>query len=284
MHFHFPFAVSQILWTLTFAAQLVLLVVLLGRDRVGRYPWFTASIALFSLRLLAEVLLSGRLAIPTLRMVFIVLADLAAVVGLLVVLEIARRAFSGARQRSWTIGAVALLVVAGGVIAVWGDWPGRKDLILDSPMAVLRLMQLAAQKGDTLVDVLTVELGLLVVLFGRRFKAGWHSHAQRIVIGLSTVAISWLSVEGVWQIIAATAHPHSREEYERIIGLGGSMVNANKVVYIAALVWWIACLWFDEPGTAAPQEEPGPLALPEDEAAEERLMEMDDSSTGSREA
>jgi hypothetical protein len=80
-------------------------------------------------------------------------------------------------------------------------------------MAVLRLMQLAAQKGDTLVDVLTVELGLLVVLFGRRFKAGWHSHAQRIVIGLSTVAISWLSVEGVWQIIAATAHPHSREEY-----------------------------------------------------------------------
>jgi hypothetical protein len=39
-------------------------------------------------------------------------------------------------------------------------------------------MQLGAQKLDMLVDLLTVELGLLVVLLGRRFGAGWRiSHA-----------------------------------------------------------------------------------------------------------
>ena len=46
MHFNFDFSATQILWTLTFAALLVLLVVLLGRDRARRFPWFTASIVM----------------------------------------------------------------------------------------------------------------------------------------------------------------------------------------------------------------------------------------------
>jgi hypothetical protein len=209
------------------------------------------------------------------------MADLAALVGLLVVLEIARRAFGSARLRNWMIGALALIVVAGGVLVVWGPWPARKELVLDSPMAVLRLMQLAAQKGDLLVDLLTVQLGLLVILLGRHFKAGWHSHTQRIVIGLSTVAASWLTIAAVWQVIATTVHPHTQAEYERIIGLGAKMVNANKVVYIAALVWWIACLWMDEPGTTTAEAEPtaktypGPLRIPEIVAAEEMLNDAD---------
>jgi hypothetical protein len=282
MHFAFPFTVGQILWALTFAAQLVLLVVLLGRDRVGRYPWFTAGVALFALRLLTEVLLAGRMAIPVLRIIFISMAFVAAVVGLLVVLEVARRAFAGAQPRTWAIGVFVLLAVAGGVLAVWGPWPARKDLAFDSPFAVLKLMQLAAQKGDLLIDLLTVQLGLLVVLFGRRFKAGWHSHTQRIVIGLSTVAASWLLVEGVWQAIAMTAHPHSQEEYERLIGLGGKLVNANKVVFILALVWWIACLWVDEPGMAPAASEPVALPVPEAEPAEETNPEPEDTSSASQ--
>ena len=54
MHLNFGFTTVQILWTLTFAALLVLLVVLLGRDRTRRFPWFTASIALVAVRLLAS--------------------------------------------------------------------------------------------------------------------------------------------------------------------------------------------------------------------------------------
>ena len=263
---NFAFSARQVLWTLTFAAQLVLLVVLLGRDRMRRYPWFTASIVIFALRLLAEVLLAGRMPMLTLQEVFLSLADLAAIVSLLVVAEIAWQAFAPAPRLAWIIGVLAALAVAGGVLAVWGPWPALKDLSWNSKMGVLRLMQLAAQKGDTLVDLLTVELGLLVVLFGRRFKAGWQSHTQKIAIGLSTVAMAWMGIQGVWQLIAHSAHPTTQDEYARLMSLGGKLINANQVVYLAAAVWWIVWLWRDEPGTAQASASPAELAAPAPDA------------------
>jgi hypothetical protein len=130
-------------------------------------------------------------------------------------------------------------------------------------------MQLGAQKFDMLVDLLTVELGLLVVLLGRRFGAGWRTHTQRIVIGLSTASIAQLAVQAVWQFIARTAAPHSQAEYERILGLRDKLFNANGALYVAVLVWWIVCLWMDEPSaaaTAAPTQEttPQPVVLSPD--------------------
>jgi hypothetical protein len=261
--------VERVFWTLTFAAQLVLLVVLLGRDRARRYPWFTAGIALAALRLMAEILLAGRMATVPLQETMITLADLTAVVGLLVLIELARRAFSGLKRSLWIVNAVGLLVVAGGVLIVWGPWPTRNYLVLDSLLGKLRLMQLLAQKGDLLVALLTVGLGLLVVLFGRLFKAGWRSHTQMIAIGLSTVAIALLALQATVQSIVRMAHPHSQQEYERVVGLVTNLVNANKLVYLCALLWWIVWLWRDEPGAAkaapelaasAPEEEPPPAA------------------------
>ena len=37
-------------------------------------------------------------------------------------------------------------------------------------------------------------------------------------------------------------------EYEHIVNLRENLFNANSVVYLAVLIWWIACLWIDEPG------------------------------------
>jgi len=54
----------------------------LGRDRARRYPWFTTGIALFALQLMAEVLLSGRMAMIPLQEVLLTLADLGAIVAL----------------------------------------------------------------------------------------------------------------------------------------------------------------------------------------------------------
>jgi hypothetical protein len=252
MHPHFEFPVRQVLWTLTFAAQLVLLVVLLGRDRARRYPWFTAGIALSALQLMAEVLLTGRTAIIPLQEILLTLADLGVILALLVVVEVARRAFAGAQLSLWIVNTAGLLIVAFIGTVFWGPWPSEKDLALDSTLGRLHLMQLAALKGNTLVYLLMVELGLLVVLFGRHFKTGWRSHTQMISIGLSTVAITWLAVQTVLQSIVRTAHPQSQAEYERTLDLIAKLLNANKMVYIAALVWWIAWLWRDEPGAAKP--------------------------------
>jgi hypothetical protein len=270
MHFNFAFTTVQVLWTLTFAAHLILLVVLLGRDRIRRFPWFTTAIALVALRLLSSRLLFGRLPQLTMGAIFIVLADLSAVVGLLVLVELARRAFARAGRGAWIAWTVALLALGGVVLAEWGRWPAWKTLTAESPLAFLNLLQLVAQKTGLLVDVLTVSLGLLVVVFGRRYGAGWRSHAQRIVIGLSTASLGQLAVQIIWQVIAKTAAPHSMAEYERIVGLREKLFNANSVVYLVVVVWWIACLWIDEPGapqTAAGAEAAGAVTAQDDAPA-----------------
>ena len=270
MHFHFHFTAVEVLWTLTFAAQLVLLVVLLGRDRMKRFPWFTLGIFMMALRLLASRLLFGRLPQIALSKIFIVMADLAAIVAFLVVGEMGRRAFAGVKRLHWFAGALAVLVVGAGILAAWGPWPAWKTLTADSSIAVLRLMQLGSQKFDMLVDLLTVELGLLVIFLGRRFGAGWHTHTQRILIGLSTASITQLAVQAVWQLIARTASPHSQAEYDRILGLRDKLFNANGAIYVAVLVWWIVCLWIDEPGARIGAETPGETTLePESLSSEE---------------
>lgn len=249
MHFHIT--TIEVLWTLTFAALLVLLVVLLGRDRARRFPFFTASMAVVALRLLATRLLFGRMAPMALSKIVMILADLSTLASLLVIIELARRAFPTASRRAAVVATAAALAVSGAAMAAWGPWPAWKTLTADDTLSNLRLMQMFAQKGDLLAALLAIELGLLVLLFGRRFKAGWRSHAQRIVIGLSTAAMAQLAVRGAWQLIALKAVIHSRAEYERIMGLQGRMYEANNVIYFCVLVWWIVCLWMDEPGQSA---------------------------------
>jgi hypothetical protein len=257
MRFNFEFTTVQILWTLTFAAVLVLLVVLLGRDRARRFPWFTVSIVLVVLQMLASRELSGRMAPFTLQAIFIAFADGMALVGVLVLVELARRAFEGLERSLWIVNSLGLLAMAGAVVAVLGPWPAWKTLTADSRLATLRLMQLAAEKADLLVILLTLGLGLLVVLFGRRYKGGWRSHAQRIAIGLWTAALARLAMmvalaqmTGALQRLALAATPENRAASERVVALSVKLNDAYSAVYLAVLVWWIACLWIDEPGTA----------------------------------
>jgi hypothetical protein len=254
MHFNFPFTVVQILWTLTLAAHLVLLVVLLGRDRTKRFFWFTVAIGLVSLRLIASRMLYGRMPQLTLGIVFVVLADVATIVSMLVLIEIAHRTFSRVRRTAWIVWTLILLAIGGVVLATWGHWPALKTLTPLNEMTMLGLLQLFAQKGGLLTDVCTVLLGLLVIVFGRRFGAGWRSHAQQIMIGLSTASLGQLSVQILWQMIAASAKPHSMAEYERVVGLREKLFNANSAVYLAVVIWWVVCLWINEPGGTEPAE------------------------------
>jgi hypothetical protein len=254
---NFHFTTVEILWTLTFAALLVLLVVLLGRDRARRFPWFTVSIVLVGLRMLASRLLFGKMAPLTSSEIFLTLADIGAVVSLLVVVELARRGFRRARRTAWIAGTVVFLAIAITVVVLWGPWPPWHTLAGHSKLANLRWMQLAAQKLDLLDDLLIIELGLLLAFVGRRFHAGWRSHTQRIVLGLSTASIAQLIVRVVLQKIASSPPPRSQEEYLRITGMQDKLINANSVVYLVVIVWWIVCLWMDEPGsrTNAPDDD-----------------------------
>jgi hypothetical protein len=249
MPFHFNFSAAQILWTLILAALLVLLTVLYGRDRARRFPWFTASIVLAAiLRLVGRILYERMAPIPA-NVVILSLADLSAVVSLLVLMELGRRGFQGASRRTLAAWTMILLAAGIAVVAYWGPWPSRQTLGAASLLAVLQLMNLAAQRIELLASLLALAVGVLVLLFGRRYRAGWRSHTQKIVIGLSTVGISQVAVRGIWQAIATHATVHSRAEYDNVMALQTKLYNANNVVYLAVLVWWIAWLWMDESGT-----------------------------------
>ena len=254
MHLNFNWTAGQIIWTLTFAAHLVLLVVLLGRDRIARFRWFTIGIALVALRLLSSRLLFNRLPQITLGEIFVVLADVSVIVSLLVLIELARRTFSRASRRAWSVWIVVFFAIAGVVVGTWGAWPAWKTLTPMSTLAFLGILQLVAQKGGLLIDVLTVELGVLVVACGGRYGAGWRNHAKQIMIGLSTASLAQLAVQIIWQLIAQSAKPHSMAEYEHVVGLRDKLFNGNGVVYILVAIWWIVCLWRDEPGSAEPAE------------------------------
>ncbi len=267
MHFDFHFTAVQVLWTLTFAALLVLLVVLYGRDRARRFPWFTASIVLVALRLLTNRILHDRLSPITMGEVAITLADITALVNLFVIIEMARRAFRRASSRAWLAWTLVLLALAGVVLWKWGPWPQWKTIAFDTTIARLQFMQFVAIKIGLLTDVLAVGLALPVVAFGHRYGAGWRSHVQRIVIGLSTASLSQMSVQAIWQIIARHTTPHSQAEYQRVMGIQDKMLNANSAVYVLVLIWWIVCLWIDEPGSAAAETVSVDSAPPEITAA-----------------
>lgn len=252
MHFHFVFSAPEILWTLTFAEDLVLLVVLLGRDRARRFPWFTASIVIMALLLLTSKLLFNRIPEEKASIIFIAVSDLAAIVGLLVVVELARRAFAGASAKAWTIATALMLAIAGTVLVLWGPWPAWSTFSGGSTLVILRGMQMFADKGTVLCSFLDIELAIAIVLLGRRFHGGWRSYPQQIVIGLSTAAISQLVVRTVWQLIATHTVVKSHAQFDRFMALRERMYHANNVIYLCVVVWWIAWLWLDEPGTPAP--------------------------------
>jgi hypothetical protein len=254
MHFHFDFSANQVLWTLTFAGQLVLLVVLLGRNRARRFPWFTAAMVMMALRMVTSRLLFGRMSPLESSEIFLVLSDISSIVALLLVVEIARRAFVGLKRSAWITATLVMLALAGVVLVEWGPWPSVKTLFAASTLAALRFMQLFAQKADLLSDLLIVQLGVLVVLFGRRHSGGWRSHPQQIVIGLSTGSISQLAVRGIWQQIAMHTTIHSQAEYQKVMTIQEKIYHANSVIYLAALVWWIVWLWFDEPGAKTSED------------------------------
>ena len=124
-------------------------------------------------------------------------------------------------------------------------------IAFDTTIARLQFLQLVAVKTGLLMHVLAILLGILVVAFGARYGAGWRSHVQRIMIGLSTASLSQLSAQGAFEIIVRHTTVDSRAKYEHLMNLQGKLLNGNSAVYVLVLIWWIVCLWIDDPGTCA---------------------------------
>jgi hypothetical protein len=118
-------------------------------------------------------------------------------------------------------------------------------------MAILRLMQIAGQKADIFVCLLTVGVALLVLFFGRRLGTGLRSHPALLLIGLFAVSAIWLGVTVYWQHLTHAIQPGmTREQYQQLLATSAQLFNGNRMALIVVQIWWIACLWIDEPGSA----------------------------------
>lgn len=255
MHLDFGFHFVQILWALSFASLLVLEVVLLGKDRARRFPLFSINVALVTLRLLISRLLFGRLDPLKMNFLFLGLAVVIGIVNLALLVELARQAFKGASRKAWLRGTAALLLISGTAVAVWGPWPSWQTLTSQSSMALLRFLQLFAQRSDMLACMIAILLLALMAFAGKRFGTGWRSHALRLTLGLAVYGASQLSARGIWQYIATHVMPHSREEYEHLLDLQEKIYNGSSIVYILVLLWWIYALWQQDPNHPDPVTE-----------------------------
>ena len=109
------FSLEQIVWALVLAAHLVLLIVLLGRDR--RFPWFTALTVLSAVRLIADHLLHGKLTSIAFYWQSYIGIALDAIITLFLLVELARRIFSSGKA-----GRI-LNPRAAGWAGAWSFWP-----------------------------------------------------------------------------------------------------------------------------------------------------------------
>uniref|UniRef100_E6PY40 Uncharacterized protein n=1 Tax=mine drainage metagenome TaxID=410659 RepID=E6PY40_9ZZZZ len=265
MHFHFlHFTIEQVLWALVLAAHLVLLVVLLGRERSRRFSWFTAFTMLSTVRLLADHLLQGKLTTFAFywQSYALLLAGSLFLIGVLI--EITRQTFgAGAKTGmpgkaikplsplAWQGWSFLLLVLAGVALFYWGQWPDLHAMKANPQAYPLLITVVIALKSELFTDILAILVGLMVLLFGPRFGNGFKSHPVQIVIGLSTTAMARLAVERITDSIKVSQKISSREQYQHILHLFTNLDNARLAVWLLAIVWWIYWLWRDEPGAIA---------------------------------
>ena len=71
----------------------------------------------------------------------------------------------------------------------------------------------------------------------------------QLAIGLSMASLSQLAIRGTLQHVATQITIHSQDDYKRVVGMIDSLTNSSGIIFIVVLLWWIVCLWIDEPGT-----------------------------------
>jgi hypothetical protein len=251
--------IEQISWAFILAAHLILLIVLIGRDRASRFPWFTAAIALSAVRLLADHLLHGKLTTIAFYWQSYTAMAVDAILGILVLVELTRQVFSRGKgglvlkARGWLGWSFITAALSIAAVWAWGPWPVWQALKAEPAQLPLLITVLVGLKGELFVGLLTVQVGLLLLIFGRRFGYNWRSHPQQIALGLSTNALGFLAVQAISESIKRTVHLTSRAEYNRVVHLLTNLDNARNAIWLLVLVWWIVWLWRDEPSSTVAQ-------------------------------
>jgi hypothetical protein len=249
---------EQLLWALVLAGHLVLLVILLGRERNTRFPWFTAMIGVSSIHLIADHLLSGKLTTVAFYWQSYSAVLIGSILGFVVLLELTRPVFRGGkssltvRPTVWAGWMLGMVLAAGAAVWFWGPWPSKAAFQANTQQLPLLILLLSAMKSELFLALLTVMVGLLLRIYGKRYGFGWRSHTEQIALGLSTYSLGFLAVLATTDIIKRTVHLTSRDQYDHIVQLFARLDNARFALWAVVLIWWCVWLWRDEPATGEP--------------------------------
>ncbi|HTJ29282.1 MAG TPA: hypothetical protein VL346_02195 [Acidobacteriaceae bacterium] len=263
------FTIEQVLWAVLLAAHLLLLIVLIGRERTSRFRWFTAYIGLSAISLIANHLLHGKLTMVAFYWQNYTLLGLLAIVGLFMLGELAKQTFSNGKgpliaKPNFYIGWGTILITLSAVaVWLWGrPWPSLQALTANPAQLRLYVVILIGMKGQLGVMILTVLAVIVMLIYGSRFGSGWRSHAQQIALGLSTSALAFLAVQAINDVLSHTLHPKSQAEYAHAVQLVTRLENGRIVVWIISLLWILYWTWRDEPDaqTAVPASA-GPVLI-----------------------
>jgi hypothetical protein len=258
---------EQILWALVLAAHLVLLIVLMGRDRLSRFPWFAAATAVSAVHLIADHLLHGKLTNLVFYWQSDVIIGVQTILGVLVLIEICQAVFSSGKAgiklnaKGWLGWALVTAGLAVAAVWLWDPFHTWTTLHSDPNQLPLLIVALSAVDGQLFLALLTIEVGLLVRIFGKRFGSGFTSHAQQIMLGLSTYALGFMAVQVTTDVVKRTVHLTSRAEFEHIMKIFSNMDNARFALWFLVLVWWIVWLWREEPPAFRLTTDEAPLVV-----------------------
>lgn len=70
--------------------------------------------------------------------------------------------------------------------------------------------------------------------------------------------------------------PRTREGYNHLMDLQTHLTNANGAVVLAVMIWWIVCLWIDEPGATAVTMNDEAIAPAADDTADTGIAKPSD--------
>jgi hypothetical protein len=230
-------------WMAGLVAHLLLLLILVVRDRVARFPLFAALIVFYI----------ARTAIP--QMAFTHTLSQTAYVWLfwsfeigdvalraLVLGELLWHAFRGTQVQplrvvAWSAVAVALSAALA---------------VIAGPMQKILIWSIFA-KGNVAVAILSlVALGALIFT-RRRTGLAWHSHEIAVGGGLAFYALVFLVLQGMRLWGAGPASPHGGEHMSL---LRHWMQASAAIAYLAVVFFLMVSLWLDD----RPKSVPAPSA------------------------
>ena len=222
------------IWMAGLVAHLLLLLILLVRGRIARYPIFTALIVFYVVRSGApEMAFTHSLSQTAYLWLFwsFEIGDVA--LRALVLGELIWHAFRSTQVQPVRVVAwSAVAIAASAALAV-----------LAGPMQSILVWSIFA-KGNVAVAILSLITLAVLILTRNRTGLAWRSHELAIGIGLAFYAFVFLVLQGMRLWGAGSASPHGGGEHATTLRLW--MQASAAVAYLLVVFYWLVAMWFDD--------------------------------------